>query len=71
MEWAIKQDQYTMIKYTQHEAAAIKHTVKKDDNGLVTGTQDCLPQPPQPVGCLDEQHGTHIREVTGLRVKVR
>ena len=55
MEWAIKQDQYTVIEYTQHEAAAMKHTLKKDESELVTGTQDCLPQPPQPVGCLSLQ----------------
>ena len=35
MEWAIKQDQYTVIEYTQREAAVITHTLRKDDNGLV------------------------------------
>ena len=35
MEWAIKQDQYTVIEYTQCKAVVMKHTLKKDDSGLV------------------------------------
>ena len=34
MEWAIKQDQYTVIKYTRREAAVITHTLKSNDNEL-------------------------------------
>ena len=55
MEWAIKQDQYTVIEYTQCKAVAITHTLKKDDSELVTRTQDYLPQSPRPVGCLTLQ----------------
>ena len=36
MEWVIKQDQYTVIEYTQREAAAITHTLRSDDSELVT-----------------------------------
>ena len=35
MEWAIKQDQYTVIEYTRRKAAAIMHTLRKDDSELV------------------------------------
>ena len=35
MEWAIKQDQYTVIEYTQCEAAAIMHTLRRYGNELV------------------------------------
>ena len=34
VEWAIKQDQYTVIEYTRREAAAITHTLKRDDSEL-------------------------------------
>ena len=29
----MKQDQYTVIEYTQCEAVAITHKLRKDDNG--------------------------------------
>ena len=36
---AIKQDQYTVIEYTQCEAAAITHKLRKGDNEMCRNTR--------------------------------